>query len=81
MVLTLVVGVAEETAGAGASVPRALVWAVGSSAVLGYLNVVALMFSVQACPPSCSSHPRNQTPRKMLHVSWCAITMSDQQRA
>ena len=31
--------------------PKALLWSVGASAVLGYINIVAVMFSIQACPP------------------------------
>ena len=39
--------VTEETAGAGASVPRAIIFAVVSTAVLGLLELVSILFSIQ----------------------------------
>ena len=41
-------GAVEETAGAGATVPRAIILAISSSAVLGLVELISLLFSIQA---------------------------------
>ena len=40
---------AEETAGAERSVPKALLASIGASIVIGYLHILTMLISIQVC--------------------------------
>ena len=60
---------AEETRGADASVPKALLVSIGASIVMGFLHVMSLLFSIQVSPQPLAQ--QRGLPAGM-HCRWCS---------